>query len=357
MRSLLSALTLALACSGEGDLLDAGAEDAARDVDPSLRDDPTFDGCPGDDEATAVFNAFWRELDRNYAVFDARLHPQGSTWRALAPDRCADLARRDLREVLVEMLQILDDGHSSIDGTDGWSGYEHEDLVFDLIDVVEDEYLTGTRGRASGGSIRWGSIDEVGYVYLGDMDMSEGAVRRAMEQATRDLANVTGVIFDVRANGGGFDSTSLGFATYVAGARTLAWREQERNGPGYEDFGAAREVFVGDAAEGAFDVPVVVLVSGWTFSAAETFLLAMRARDDVTLVGERTAGHLSDISAEVRLPNGWRLAYSFERYTAADGSYYEGVGIPMDLEVPLDVGALAGGRDAMLEAAIQRLRE
>ena len=127
-------------------------------------------------------------------------------------------------------------------------------------------------------------IDRVGYIYIGDMGVGRGAVDRAMQDATDDLSSAVGIIIDVRDNGGGYDSSALSFARWVSGPRTVAWREQERNGPGYEDFTSPREVFVDASPQGAIDVPVVVLVSGWTFSAAETFLLAMDERDDVTFL-------------------------------------------------------------------------
>jgi len=82
--------------------------------------------------------------------------------------------------------------------------------------------------------------------------------------------------------------------------------------------------------------------------------LAMRVRDDVTLLGERSAGHYSDMN-ETRLPNGWWLTLSGERYRAADGMFYEGLGTPVDIEVGLDPAAVRAGQDVMLEAALTEL--
>jgi len=42
-------------------------------------------------------------------------------------------------------------------------------------------------------------------------------------------------------------------------------------------------------------------------------------QDNVTLVGEPTSGHFSD-QHELKLPNGWKVTYSGERYTDARGN-------------------------------------
>ena len=80
--------------------LDGGinvSDDAGNDAGPP-RDVPGFDGCDGNTQSHQVFNAFWREFDTNYAVFDARLHPQGLTWRALGSDVCEQLGSGGSRQ-------------------------------------------------------------------------------------------------------------------------------------------------------------------------------------------------------------------------------------------------------------------
>jgi C-terminal processing protease CtpA/Prc len=71
-------------------------------------------------------------------------------------------------------------------------------------------------------------------------------------------------------------------------------------------------------------------------------------------MGERTSGHFSD-QLETRLPNGWLVNLSNERYRAADGNVYEVVGAPVDVEVALDPKALQDHRDTMLEQALAHL--
>ena len=62
--------------------------------------------------------------------------------------------------------------------------------------------------------------------------------------------------------------------------------ERKRNGPGHADLRDWRDVFVESPGPHVYDRPTVVLTSGGTFSAAETFTLAMREQPHVTVVGE-----------------------------------------------------------------------
>ena len=208
-----------------------------------------------------------------------------------------------------------------------------------------------------------GTIGDIGYVSItsldelspsGDEDEDRTAANAAMEQLMGDLDSTSGLVVDIRANGGGWDAVALDVARWFAGPRTLAWSERHRNGPEHDDFSPWEDVDVRAAVNGAYAGPVVLLTSGGTFSAAETFALAMRVRDDVTVIGERTSGHFSDL-LEAELPNGWHYTFSGERYRAADGMIYEARGVPVDVAVELDVAALASDRDVMLEAALARL--
>ncbi len=149
---------------------------------------------------------------------------------------------------------------------------------------------------------------------------------------------------------------SLEIASWFTGPRQLAWSEQVRNGPSHDDFATPTETFLEAGKPDAFAGPIVVLTSGGTYSAAETFAMAIGERTQTTLLGEVTSGHLSDM-IDATLPNGWEVTFSGERYIAANGDLYENVGVNVDVNVSLDLAALAGGTDNMLVAAIARLNE
>jgi hypothetical protein len=331
-----------------------------------------FEGCPGAGVAHDVLNAFWSEVDRSYAVFDFRL--KGQSWDDVGRGACAAISdttsSAGLLDVIVGMARVLDDGHIQVTAPDlgrretGWAtGYEWGPLMDSLAGNIEKHYLDGPPERAGNGHFSWGRIGSIGYLNLGDFeelsesgdeDADTDVARAAMERAVGDLRGVEGIVVDIRNNEGGWDNVGLEVAHWFAGPRALTYSKTRRDGPAHDDFGPWEDVWVEASPEEGFDMPVVVLISGWTFSAAETFALSMRVRSNVTLLGERTSGHFSDLEPAT-LPNGWRYTYSSERYRAADGVIYEARGVPIDVPLDFDPRALAAGRDNMLEAALALL--
>lgn len=329
-----------------------------------------FLGCEGDSEAHEVFNHFWRVLDENYAVFDLRL--VGETWDAVGHQECAAITAQmssgDLFDALIRTAEHLDDGHIQLSGDgregDGWvNEYPHYDALYELELNVESNYLDSGLTWDADDWFAWGRSGEFGYVSItsmdslspsGDEDDDVAAASAAMTTMLADLGQTSGLVVDVRANEGGWDAVALTIAQFIEGPETIAWSEAVRDGPEHDDFAAWEDTIVEGSGPEGYTGPVVVLSSGGTFSAAEVFLLAMRVRSNVTILGERGSGHLSD-TYDAELPNGWEFVYSGERYRAADGEIYEAIGVPVDLEVPFDLGALADGTDVMFEAALSEL--
>lgn len=349
-----------------------GADSTTTDADSTggpIDPGPPFEGCPGRSTSHDVFNALWSAFDGEYALFGIRLTDR--SWDSIGHEICDqvtdDMSGPELFDLMLTMLEFLDDGHVQLVADDlgldedAWvSEYPYYDELYALEGNAEDNYLDGSLSWAAQDWFAWGTIGSVGYVSITSMDgLSESeeedddraAANDAMAQVVADLGGSQALIVDVRANEGGWDGVALDIARWFSGPATLAWSEQIRNGPEHDDFSPWEDVEVGDAVPDAYGGPVVLLTSGGTFSAAETFALAMQVRDDVAIIGERSSGHFSDLF-DGELPNGWEYSLSGERYRAADGNIYEAQGVPVDEEVGLDVDALASGQDVILEAAL-----
>jgi carboxyl-terminal processing protease len=351
---------------------DAGASVA--DVGPPPVATEPFTGCAGSGEAYATFDAFWSAFDRDYALFDLRL--AGSTWDDVGREGCARMSESitddALFDVLLSMAQRLDDGHVNLTADDigrdedAWvSEYPYITEMEEIESTVEEEYLDDDLSWAADDWFAWGTIDgDVGYLSITSMDelspsgddedADVAAAAMAMQQVMNDLRGTRAMIVDVRGNGGGWDTVALEVAAWFAGDRGVAWTEQRRAGPGRFDYTAMEATYVDAMRGGGYDGEVVLLTSGATFSAAETFGLAMRVRQNVIVLGEASSGHFSDMM-DHELPNGWELTLSGERYYAADGMIYETRGVPVDVAVSFDPAALSGGTDNVLEAALDRL--
>jgi C-terminal processing protease CtpA/Prc len=95
-----------------------------------------------------------------------------------------------------------------------------------------------------------------------------------------------------------------------------------------------------------------MIVGADTASAAEVFAIPMHRLPQVTVIGERTAGILSDI-LQKPLPNGWFVGLSNEVYLDAQGVSFEGTGLTPDIEVPVfRLEDIEAGIDPALEQAL-----
>jgi hypothetical protein len=181
----------------------------------------------------------------------------------------------------------------------------------------------------------------VGYVELvtfaGPWDAQATAVA-----AMALLAHTDAVIFDLRANGGGSPGMVQFLCSYLFDERThlnsLYFREGDRT----------QEFWTHDVPGTKLpDVPVFVLTSARTFSAAEEFSYNLRTRSRATLVGETTRGGANpgglfpiDAQFEIVIPTGRAI-------NPVTGGNWEGIGVEPHVSV---------AADSALEAALELAR-
>lgn len=180
---------------------------------------------------------------------------------------------------------------------------------------------------------------EVGYVRLANFyDNSaarlEEAVTGLREQGARAL------IFDMRNNGGGYLSELTDMLDFLLPEGPI-FRSRDRAGN--------ETVTRSDAA--CVELPMVVLVNGETYSAAEFFAAELQEWGVARVVGEPTTGK-GYSQQTYELPHGGAMAISTGAYFTGQGTSLIGTGLTLDLEV-----ALTDEGDAQLEAALQLLNE
>jgi hypothetical protein len=322
---------------------------------------PALCATPPANDPTSTFDVMWEVMNRHYAHFD--LH--GVDWaarKALRPAPGTRMSDADLLALLKEALTDLDDGHTYVaTGDTIWSPSEpttwHNDrhmmrdatlaVVADLSEPSE----TGLR-------VGW-ATPTIGYVYMTHMDPQAGIGQRAHIAASsafgqiRDyFAQADGIILDVRYNPGGSDDISMAYAGFFTDTTLPVFTKSTRTDKGYT---APFVAEITPQPNPLTDTPVVLLTGPYTGSAAEIFTLAMRELPQVTTLGQATSGGLSDILS-VQLPNGWELGLSHQNYLTMDGTAFEGIGIPPDVTLPVDIDAARTGQDTTLEQAIVHLQ-
>lgn len=101
----------------------------------------------------------------------------------------------------------------------------------------------------------------------------------------------------------------------------------------------------------ASEIPLVVLVSGTTFSAAETAAAAIQDRERGVLIGETTFGK-GTVQTTMPMPQETAVQFTIAHWLSPEGVWYDGRGVEPDLFVVDDPETAV---DETLEAAVEWL--
>lgn len=191
----------------------------------------------------------------------------------------------------------------------------------------------------------------IGYVMVYDFlgNAVEG-FRQALESFKE--ANVSGMIIDLRNNGGGLLDASVMMADMILPEGTVV---SVRDKLGRED----RYEIDNDY----YDVPMVVLINEYSASASEILAGAIRDYKAGMLVGAKTFGK-GVVQSVVDFPDGSGLKVTTARYYTPSGECIHEVGIAPDVEAALDedvvtlygINNLPHEQDAQLQKAIELIR-
>ncbi len=270
--------------------------------------------------------------------------------------RAAEGAYRDLVDsgsflhaVEQDLRAVSDDKHVGL-----WPE-RLEDVVEDDTDYTpaDPDYVEHLRRTNYGykkieilpGNVGYLRIDEFAHSVLG------GPTTIAVMNT---VGNTDALIIDLRWNGGG-----AGLVGYICG---YLFDEATHLNDGWERAsGETLQSWTPDFVPGPSlsEVPLYILISGQTFSAAEDFTYALKHLDRATVVGARSkgGGHpvefvrllRDDMAVAMMVPN----AKSINPIT---GTSWEGVGVAPDIEVPA-TDALATAYDAALDALSDRAED
>lgn len=176
-----------------------------------------------------------------------------------------------------------------------------------------------------------------------DFDGPEDAARKYADAVLQLVSTTDAVIFDLRGNGGG----SPAMVGYLVSA--FVGPDADVYNTFHSRDGTESEAPAQPYAHPRLDVPVYVLTSGRSGSAAEAFAYTLQAARRASVVGETSAGAAN--------PGGPAITPSGYRIFVSDGTpinpitktNWEGVGVKPDLEAPA-----AQALDVAWQAALAR---
>jgi carboxyl-terminal processing protease len=169
------------------------------------------------------------------------------------------------------------------------------------------------------------------------------------------LGDVQGVIIDLRNNGGGDTEAMTDIASSVVGTGSSLGQFTERSNFSFPIFTRSKSVFTPERIAST-DLPMIVLTSERTASAAEIFVAALKTSGRATVIGTETCGCVLAIRTRHSLPDGGLLDVSELDFRTAAGVRLEGHGIKPDETVLIRRSDLYSGRDPALQRAIDNLK-
>ncbi|CAM3643661.1 Peptidase family S41 [Vibrio aerogenes CECT 7868] len=346
-----------------------------------------------------VYNFFWANMNDYYAFFSERGVDWNEVYQQAQTRLSDDMTDEALFEVIQTSLSGFSDDHIFLSsGDDSFSPAAPKGVLqvliqgflnqtqFTTVEAYAADALTKITAiqqqMMDSGSVHvihgattdpiygtermvWGTFNQgsIGYfrpnvmqLELSETDTdSEQLVNHvvsAMDQVMQDLTDTDAIIIDMRFNGGGEDGASQEIASRFNAAKQQVLGRFTRTITGEGD------LYWIDLPESsrttAYTKPVMILTSGSTVSAGETFMIMMKSLPQVTIMGESTSGSLSD-ALHKTLPNGWEMSLSNEVYIDPQYQAYEVTGVPPDIAiVPFRLSDITENKDTALSAAIVR---
>jgi carboxyl-terminal processing protease len=157
------------------------------------------------------------------------------------------------------------------------------------------------------------------------------------------VQNPKGLIWDLRSNGGGsMEAAQTILSSFIGDG--LLFSVEQKDGKRIE--------FPARSNPLAPKIPLVVLVGGRTYSAAETSASAIQERKRGVVIGTVTFGK-GTVQATVQLADDCLLQFTIAKWLAPSGKWYEKTGVTPDIAVNNDP---ATPQDEVLDAAINFLK-
>lgn len=186
--------------------------------------------------------------------------------------------------------------------------------------------------------------DGIGYIQVSGFDE---VTFKQFNKALDDLnnQNMQGLIVDLRSNPGGNLSTVVDMVDLILGEGTIV-SIKDKNGK--------NDVYTSDK-ECKLNVPLVVLINGYSASASEIFAGAVKDYKIGTLVGTTTYGK-GIVQNIYPFTDGTSLKLTCSEYFTPNGTNIHGVGIEPDVVIEYEYDENNPEKDNQLEKAIEVLK-
>lgn len=304
------------------------------------------------------FEALWKLIDERYCFFEYKEKKLGIDWDSIHDEYKRRITPKmdnyQLFEVCCDMLSELKDGHvnlsAAFDIGREWSYYEPYPENFDQ--QIQQNYLETDYKIASG--LKYKILDDnIGYVYCESFNdaIGDGNLSYMLDA----LSTCTGLIVDIRNNGGGRISTAHQLASRFTNEKKLIGYMSHKTGKGHYDLSDPEPVYMEPSDGIRWQKNTVVLTNRRCFSAANDFVKCMKTCPNVTILGDYTGGG-SGMPFTQEIPCGWSVRYSAVIIYDKDMNHTE-FGIEPDIKAGMEEKDMRKGKDTIIEKAREFLKE
>jgi carboxyl-terminal processing protease len=206
-------------------------------------------------------------------------------------------------------------------------------------------------------------LDEsgLGYIRINTFSDDYNLMARLWERFIETLIEeeVPGLIIDMRINGGGNGGLANDFVGYFFSQEVTVSQHAYYN-ERLEEFEYTDFPTIIKPGPMHYDGPIAVLVSPFCVSACEGFSYALSLNERSIMIGQSpTAGAYGEVGrGQYELPEEISVQFPTGRSETPDGDLLiEGVGVALDITVPITEESALGLTDPVLEEAINTLLE
>lgn len=210
-------------------------------------------------------------------------------------------------------------------------GEEGTKLVLEYEREGKRDVVEITRAQVSVPSVKYEMLPgDIGYIALSEFSSN---TKEQYDAAMKDLQSqgMKAVVFDVRFNGGGLVDSVVEILDEILPEGTTVYMEDKKG---------ERTDYTSDD-EHYLDMPIAVLTSESTASAAEIFAGAIRDFEYGTLIGTKTYGK-GIVQTTVPLSDGSAIKITIASYFTPSGECIHKKGIKPDVELEYE---FLGGDD------------
>lgn len=256
------------------------------------------------------------------------------------------------KDVIIEVDGEEIDGENIYDVVMKIRGELGTEVILTVLrpEISELKKISITRDEIHEESVDWNWADEDAKIaHLILKTFSENTADEVFKVLEEILAeDPSGIIFDLRFNGGGFFYDSIMIASYFlkpdAEVVEVRGKDPEKN--------------ITHKALGfnyCTDLPLVVLINGGSASASEIVAGALKDNQRAKIIGEQSFGK-GTVQEVIDLSDGSILNLTIGRWYTPSGVSIDHEGITPDEVVEMKYEDLLEGKDLQLEKAIEVLK-